>query len=271
MIRISKFLFIFLIAIITNSCINKDELPAQKQEDAFVHENPLIHEIVENEEKINDVIPHDEPAKETKVGITLKYNEPKNDRIVYVDRNITEIKFFKVAIIAEIKGLDQLRHLDTIVLSKSYLDNLSFLTEVPRLKRLFIESDIQNVDWSLIEQLPGLEVLYIEKCNLPTISIDLKNNKHLEYLGFSYGILEKFPTLHNIPDSLKYLNLQSNKITSLPSDFVLYKHATIFLKINPFEQDASTPSNITMEWESNILEKKYYPPINMPFISDLGD
>jgi hypothetical protein len=71
------------------------------------------------------------------------------------------------------------------------------------------------------------------------------------------GRLEAFPVLHNVPGSLKYLNLFDNKITSLPADFKAYSNATVFLGVNPFVIDTAAPSNI-VEYEQ--LEQKYNPP-----------
>jgi Leucine-rich repeat (LRR) protein len=269
----------------------------QVQADTNVPVKPEINNSVEHEDKPIEAIIPDRPAETAKVGITLKYTSSKYDRIVYVDQNAAELEFFKVSIIG-IEGLSQLKFLETIVFNKaSDLHDYSFLTDVPQLKRLFIDWVTKNVDWSFIEQLPELEVLYVESYHLyengsyrqPAISIDLRNNKHLEYIGFKGGLLETFPVLLNIPDSLIYLNLESNKITSLPTDFMpnsikylnliinrietipldlnAFKNAIIFLQSNPVKADATLPGNIVME--SEVYEEKYRIPYNIRSISDI--
>jgi hypothetical protein len=269
MLHNDKLWIFFLVILLAGGCAKK-ETP----NDEIPHEE-LVPEITEADHSSSAI-------KETsadnlaqllneKVGITLKRNPPIYDRIEYVDRNVTELYFFKVAI-TRIEGLGQLKFLDTIVFDKvSDLNNLLFLTEIPHLKRLFIEYVTQNIDWSFIEQLPDLEVLHVIFYRQPTINIDLKNNKHLEYIGFTTGFLETFPMLLNMPNSLKYLDLEGNDITSLPSDFDIYNHTTIFLGINPFKKDATTPSNITLEFDTRVLEQKYLMPTNIPYISGPGD
>jgi len=238
-----------------------------------------INNSFEKEDKSREAVIPDGVAKAVKVGIKLKYDSSKYDRIVYVDQDSTELCFMKVAIIG-IEGLNQLESLETIAfVNSSGLYDFSFLADVPQLKRLFIDWAVKNIDWNFIEQLPALEVLHVESYHLldngnyhqPTINIDLKNNKHLEYIGFESGFLETFPTLINVPNSLKYLNLQGNKITSFPTDFNKYNSITVFMNINPLERDKPIPNNVTVEWASNILEQKYCMPTNIPFISDFSD
>jgi len=160
---------------------------------------------------------------EPKVGpqVKLIFKRPqfsrREERIEYVDQNLSMLKFLKCTITG-IEGLEQLKSLDTIILDRvSSLDNLFFLSEILNLKRLFIEYITENIDWGFVEQLPNLQVLYVESYFQPTISINLINNKNLEYLGFSSGVLEAFPSIYNVPVSLKYINLEGNKISSLPS------------------------------------------------------
>ena len=273
-----KICFIFLIMILVNGCKKREEIPTQIQIDSFIQEESMLHELVEYEENFQKGIIHNEATENTKVGIILKYASSINDKIVYIDRYITELEIFKTRAIG-IEGLNQLEFLDTIVFSKlADLNDYSFLIEIPHLKRLFIDYQTYNINWSFIEQLRELEVLYVESYRVldgdiyyqPEVRLDLKNNNRLEYVGFTDGILEAFPTLINVPDSLKYLNLEGNRIISLPEDFNNYSRLTVFLNMNYFKKGAKTPSNVTVEWASNILEQKYCMPTNMPHISDLN-
>lgn len=146
------------------------------------------------------------------------------------------------------------------------------MTEVPHLRRLFIDSQLQYIDWGFIEDLPNLEVLYVNFYRQPTVSINLKNNKHLEYIGFTTGILDIFPKLYSVPNSLKYLNLEGNNITSLPEDFDKFNHATVILSINPFEKDSTTPGNVTIEFAPFGFGHNYYIPAldDTIIVSDLS-
>jgi hypothetical protein len=280
MIRISNVWYVFLAVLLLYGCEKKDGLLSQVQVDPLIQGGPAVQEVEGEElaraEPINEEQPPGEianaqPAEVIKVGLTIKYDPPSRDRIVYVDQNVTEFKFFKVSATG-IKVLGQLASLETIVFTYvTILADFSFLAEVPHLKRLFIDYNHQNIDWSFIEQLPELEVLHVQSFHQPEISIDMKNNRNLEYIGFMNGRLEAFPALQNIPDSLKYLNLFDNKITSLPADFDDYSHVTVLLFLNPLEVDAATPGNVIMEWATIFDDQKYYPPIYWSSASSFSD
>ena len=272
MIYKSKLLLVFLIVILMNGCEKKEKQSAKAQtvDDVFITESSEIHKEYGYEKIVQEEIIRDESTDEEKVRITLKVDPSIYDKIVYIDRNVTTLQFFKCAIIG-IEGLGQLTLLDTIVINKAVgLEDLSFLTDVPHLRRLFIHDSLEyNIDWSFIEQLSDLEVLSVHNFWQSTINIDLKNNKHFEYIEFTGLNIETFPVLFNVPNSLKYLNLQSNKITILPSDIDKYNHTTVILGVNPFEKDATTPSNITVEYDWKILGETYSIPTGIPYISGL--
>jgi len=271
----SKLWSVFLIIIFIDGCEKKTELTAQMQTDDFIKEKFVEYESVE-EEKTQENHVYYAPIEETKVKLTVRRSPAREDSIEYVDCNITELAFYKCSLI-EVEGLGQLKFLDTIIFDKcSDLRNFSFLMEVPQLKRIFIDTNTGlNIDWDFINQLPNLEVLYVDFCRQPSISIDLKNNGHLEYIGFTSGVLEIFPTLLNVPNSLKYLNLEGNNIRLLPSNFEIFSHATVFLGMNPFIKDATTPNNLTTSFFSGVLDQKYRLPTDIPLnsiprISDLS-
>jgi len=264
----NRILWFFLIAILISGCQKKQDTLALAQTDVYASSNSETYEGLGRGEQSNEDFIHDNPTEETKVGITLKRDSSLyDDRVVYVNRGVTGLNFVKIHLVS-IEGLGQLEFLETVVFSYiTKLSDFTFLAEIPHLKRLFIDYDNENIDWSFIGQLPDLEVLHINYYRQPTISIDLKNNKQLEYIGFTLGALETLPTLLNVPSSLKYINLESNKIASLPSDLEIPSHITVLMGINPFKKDAATPSNITAEFDSNILEQKYLEPSNLPYIT----
>ena len=277
MIRNSKLWNVFLILILIIGCEKKEEQSIQMQTvgDVSIMESFEIYEEKVEYKEIQQEKPiYDEPVEGAKVGITLKFDPSRygyDSRIEYLDQNVTGLYFFKILIVG-IEGLGQLEFLDTIVFDKlAYVEDFSFLTEVPRLKRLFIDSLYYDIDWSFIEQLPDLEILYVDFYRQPTISVDLKNNRNLEYIGFTSGVLETFPTLLNVPNSLKYLNLESNEITMLPPDVDKYAHATVLLGINPFEKDITTPGNITVEFSNRVFGNTYNIPNNIKRITGTPD
>ena len=264
-----KLCFYFLITILMGGCQKKQDILTQAKTDDYASSNSETHEGFGGEKQSNKDFIYDNPIEGITVGITIK-NDQSNDRVVYVNRDVTGLEFFKLYFTA-IEGLGQLESLDTLFFSMVIdLSNLTFLSEIPHLKRLFIDYSQENIDWSSIGQLPDLEVLHISGYRQPAIGIDLENNKHLEYVGFTGG-LETFPTLLNAPNSLKYVNLQSNNITSLPLDFEMPSRTTVLMGINPFKKDATTPSNVTVEFASKILEQKYLEPTNLLYISGRGD
>ena len=231
------------------------------------------YESIEHEENSQNVLILEEPKEGTQIKLILKRPllSRREERIEYVDQNASMLKFFKCTI-SGIEGLGQLESLDTIIFDRvSGLDNLFFLADVPHLKRLFIEYIAENIDWRFVEQLPNLQVLYVESYFQPTISIDLINNRNLEYIGFSSGVLESFPAIYNVPISLKYLNLEGNKIAYLPFANNMPSQTTILLGINPFVKDEKTPANVMVEFADRIIqEEKYRIPLSIPFISDVG-
>jgi hypothetical protein len=266
----TKLWLYFLVIILIGGCQKKQGILTQTQTDAYTSDNSETHEGLGGEEQSNEDIIINEPTEEIKVGITLRLDPSfYDDKVVYVNRSVPGLKFFKIHLIS-IEGLGQLEFLETVIFGYiSKLSDLTFLEEIPHLKRLFIDYGSQNIDWSFIGQLPDLEVLHINYYDQPTINIDLKNNEHLEYVGFTLGSLEMFPTLLNMPNSLKYINLESNKITSLPSEFEVPSYTTVLMGINPFKKDETTPNNVTVEFYSKVLEQKYLEPSNLPYINGL--
>jgi len=250
------------------------EKPPAIENSQSAPENFVEPESIEREGKPQEASILDESKEGTQVKLILKRPplSRREERIEYVDWNVTELYFLKCSIIG-VEGLEQLKSLETIVFDKcSDLQDFSFLSGVPHLKRLFVEYLIQNIDWGFIKGLPNLEVFYIDFYRQPIISIDLINNRNLEYIGFTSGVLEVFPTLNNVPNSLKYLNLEGNSITSLPSNFNLPIQTTILMGINPFVKDEKTPANVTVEFASRVIkEEKYRMPLRIPFISDARD
>jgi len=260
------------VVLMSDGCQKKQDNLIQTQTDTYVSGNSETYEELgsegQSEKQSNEDFIHDAPIEGITVGITLRLDPSfdHGDKVVYVNQSVTGLEVFKLHLIT-IEGLDQLEFLETIAfVYVAKLSDLTFLAEIPNLKRLFIKYGSQNIDWSFIGQLPDLEVLHVSYYFQPTINIDLKNNRHLEYVGFTSGSLEIFPTLLNMPNSLKYINLESNKIASLPSDFSIPSYTTVIMGINPFKKDATTPSNVTVEFSEKVLEQKYFEPSNLPYI-----
>jgi len=261
-----KLWIIFVALLFFNGCERKENTPSATPVSASSTENQI------SDEKLVDIgVIYSVPADIIMSRLTIIREFPQNNKIVYVDSNVRELHFLKIAI-EKIEGLEQLQFLDTIVFNLvSSLTDLSFLADAPQLKRLFIESSSHILDWNFVESLPNLEVLYVASNRPPKIEVDFKNNNYLEYIRFSHAGLETFPEFRNIPASLRYLVLEGNRIRTLPNDFNVSDSTTVFLGLNQFIVTVDTPTNINTEPSFRvILEIKYLlPDIPSDVISDL--
>ena len=258
------FFIIFLILIIIG-CERKTESPSMIQTEFLNSVNPTVFERSTKEVNLQIETVSNISTDDIKIELVLRREPLLNDITVHVDRDTTELYFYKT-IIFGIDGMEQLDQVETIVFHNvSHLSDFSFLSEVSSLRNLYIISLIYEIDWSFIQELSDLEVLIIEAYRQATINIDLINNRNLEYIGISHSSLESFPLLHNEPNSLKYLNLQSNRITSLPIDLNIPFNATVLLRLNPYEKDLTTPENFTMESVSRVIsEERFRTPSTIP-------
>jgi Leucine-rich repeat (LRR) protein len=187
------------------------------------------------------------------VALTLKTDQ--GDQLQYVDADVTELSFVKNGITG-IGGLSQLKHLESIAIGMNpFIEDFSFLKDAPGLKTVIIGENYTYTDLSFVKYLPNLEILFVSTTREKEIKLDLVNNKHLEYIAFRHGKLESIPELLNIPDTLRYLNLEGNNIKRLPVYFCKYKNIRIFMDINPYEDEMH--DNLIFERAGGILEKKY--------------
>jgi len=270
------FAFLFILFLVTG-CERRDSDPAQMQ---TIIDNSIeqVNELPEKPSLDIQSKPQQEKtvlgnlADERTVGIKLRYASPINDRVIYVDRNVTSLYFHKVFILG-IEGLCQLESLDTIAFNGVFeLYDFSFLTQIPRLRRLFIAITTQTkIDWGFVEHLPYLETLSVFAYSQPAINIDLKNNNRLMYLGLTSGDLEVFPVLFNLPESLRYLNLEGNRITSLPYDFNRFGHVTVIMSLNPVTKDETIQPNVTTEFAWRVVGHEFNMPDRVPWISDVDN
>jgi hypothetical protein len=179
----------------------------------------------------------------------------RGDKVKTVDENIQELSFVKTRDgTTGVYGLEKLKNLRSITFDKMDITDYSFLKEAKTLEKLVLIWP-HATDWTFIEALSNLKILFIYAYSDTSIALDLTNLKSLEYLAISASDLESFPAIKNIPKSLKYLNLTSNKITALPPDFGEYNHTTIFLKANPIEKQGIKKRNIIFDWARIFLPK----------------
>jgi hypothetical protein len=191
------------------------------------------------------------------VELIIHYSTSSEKKSVNID--IKELSFIKTAIIG-IDGLEQLKSLESITFDKTpFLLDYSFLKNVPWIKKIVLLYGPNINDWTFIQELPNLEILYIDGYNRGTIKLDLRNNISLEYLALCNGSLEFFPELNNIPKSLKYINLTVNKINNLPCNFSRFNDIKIFIKLNLLNE-TSYYTNLIFDWAENNLPKKFIIP-----------
>ena len=260
MLRKSKFLRtsqIIVFALFAIGCERETQNAVPTQTDAITPEYSVANETMP-EEFAQEVVPG-----ETEVSLTLIKTSPSANRTVYVDRYVTGLTFASTPLIG-IEGLEQLEFLETIVFDRlTNLNDASFLAQVPQLKNLFFSDTAGwEMEWSFIEQLPNLEVLHVDGSRSSNISIDLRNNRRLEFIGFMFSRLETFPVLLNVPDTLIYLSLEGNRIVALPDDFdTIPSTTTVILSFNPFEITEATPSNVTTEdFVILVTEERFREP-----------
>jgi len=211
----SKFLIVFLFALFAIGCERETQNVVPTQTDAAPPPEYSVANETTPEKIAQEVVPG-----ETEVSLTLIKTSPSANRTVFVDRYVTGLTFASTPLIG-IEGLEQLEFLETIVFSRlTNLNDASFLAQVPQLKNLFFSDTAGwEMEWSFIEQLPNLEVLHVDGSRSSSISIDLRNNRYLEFIGFMFSRLETFPVLLNVPDTLRYLSLEGNRIVTLSDDF----------------------------------------------------
>ena len=275
MIHINKLWCVLIILFFLFACEKKTESSNEMQTNISEVESFIEIQEEPNMEKpeinTNDIITQDTTfVIIDPVEIILKRPQSIFSRTEYVDRNITELQFFKTS--AEtIEGLGQLIYLETIVFNNvSDIADFSFLAEVPTLKKIFISYFTNDINWDFLEALPNLEVLHVEEFFFqPSVRIDLKNNQSLEYIGFQYSHLEFFPFLTYIPETLQYLNLQGNRITALPENFNYFRHINIYMRGNRSLEYSYLPDNVILE--TGRFDEKYQLPASIFTISDVNN
>lgn len=188
------------------------------------------------------------------VDIEIHFALNKGSEIRSIDSNIEKLYFAKPLYITDIKGLDKLTKLKTIIFhNTSFLTRADFLSDCPWIEIIIFDgSPIQ--DFTFIKKLSKLKVLVASTCDIKTISVDLINNAQLEYLDFSYNSLKDYPALSNIPKTLKYLNLIGNQIGK-PVAEIYPENLLILMRYNSIKGDSF--SQVSYAYPSVILPEKY--------------
>ena len=188
------------------------------------------------------------------VDIEIHFALNKRSEIRSIDPNIEKLYFAKPLYITDIKGLDKLTKLKTIIFhNTAFLTRTDFLSDCPWIEIIIFDgAPIQ--DCTFIKKLSKLKVLVASTCDIKTISVDLINNTQLEYLDFSYNSLKDYPKLSNIPKTLKYLNLIGNQIDKQIAE-IYPENLLILMRYNSIKEDSS--SQVSCAYPSVILPEKY--------------
>jgi hypothetical protein len=152
--------------------------------------------------------------------VTLTFLGSKGKVVHQVPRDIKSLRV-DYEYFSTIQGLDKLKSLETLVIGFNLdTSNYSFLSGL-HLKRLVVsESNIENLRF--LSSVLSLEAVYMDYCSLNDFSpVDLSNNKKLKLIEFeSWWNLQNFPFKYSLPQSLQFLWLPYNKISSLDSDII---------------------------------------------------
>lgn len=171
-----------------------------------------------------------------------------------VEKNASELRFYKSGPMRDVQGIERLSKLKTVILDMPQgAVNLDFLGNNPSIERVVLVF-CKDFNPAFLLRLPNLNALYLRNMNLEGVSFDFANNPVLEYVEITGCRLKKTPTFNNFPDSLKYLNLSSNEIQEI-TDNTLEKVERIFVNLNP-NFHSSWPNIITSNpWD--ILPDKF--------------
>lgn len=151
---------------------------------------------------------------EEMVTITKHFGDIRTEQIeLPVNTKALELytDFFEA--ITKLEGLDKLKNLKFLFIQHS-VEDLSFLKKMVNLEVLVIIQPALDLvfDIDFISKLEKIKILYIETLTMKGDTINLINNKKLEYLflgSISSDNKEGFfeLKLENIPDTLKCLDL----------------------------------------------------------------
>ncbi|MFC1821843.1 hypothetical protein ACFL9T_03990 [Thermodesulfobacteriota bacterium] len=170
-----------------------------------------------------------------------------------VDDRVKEISFFK-DYTEQIIGLEKLQNLKKITFDKTaFIKNFNFIA-MHRGIEILVIADCTISDFEFITKLEKLKILVLDSCVANFDRLDLINNQKLEFIGITNSKLEHFPRMKNIPQSLLYLNLSFNRISSLSIDngSELANLSAIIIDGNPIDKVLSRFSNSV-----EILPEKY--------------
>lgn len=185
----------------------------------------------------------------------------KGDKILLVSSETTEIHLDKSSgyFIEEIIGLEKLKNLKYITIQATpFIHDFSFLEKNKELETVILTyNTISN--FNFIKKLPKLKFLIVLLNDIENTELDLVNNRCLEYIDLSNCRLTELPKIKNVPDSLKYLDLDMNKVTILNEEFLKETKNIpyIFLGYNNIELN-DLPGNIYLDDPWSIIPEEYH-------------
>ena len=134
--------------------------------------------------------------------------------VIYSDQ-LWEIKNFTVPEGAQtLADLSRFIYLENLTVHNYNIDSLSFLTDLPTLRKLDLSGcRFPTADMSIIGSLPNLQDLNLSRCGLSTLA-GLENAIELSYLNLSENSVRNLSPLSSLLRMLE-LDLSHNAVTDL--------------------------------------------------------
>jgi hypothetical protein len=176
---------------------------------------------------------------EQKTEINYVYlNDIKSKKF---DTNITDFSISYEPSLVSIKGLEKLKELKNIkLIGLPNLDNVSFLLLCNGLESITIDACTKIVDINGLFKLPFLKSIIIRSClglaRVKEIDVDLQYLNKIEYIQLADCGIRSSINFHNIPKSLKYLNISYNKFESYDFISSISTNIQIYLFGNPISK-----------------------------------
>jgi hypothetical protein len=193
---------------------------------------------------------------DSKVSLTFAY--PGGMVTKEIDADATEFVLAYDPQLLAIRGLELVPNLKRVrLIGLSRFVDVGMFLFLPHIESIVLDRllSIGNID-SLFT-IPTLRSLIVAICPMLStsgpIKADLRFAKKLEYLQIADSDLVEAPLLSSIPESLKYVNLSGNRLTSVSPFAALPQRIRLYLFGNPMDDSSMSP-NVVMSMRDFVSE-----------------